>query len=139
MSRTRDCPTGLAPREETTMSDDDQPGPETKGVAVELLATVDLGPEIDGIAGRELRMRMVAMEPGGVYGAVHDHKDRPGIVYVLRGTIPTIATGSPRTTGREWAGPRTGTPHTGSRTEARRRPWRSPSTSSRERELGPTP
>jgi len=87
MSRTRDCPTGLAPREETTMSDDDQPGPETKGVAVELLATVDLGPEIDGIAGRELRMRMVAMEPGGVYGAVHDHKDRPGIVYVLRGTI----------------------------------------------------
>ena len=32
--------------------------------------------------------------------------------------------------GREWAGPRTGTPHTGSRTEARFRPWRSRSTSS---------
>jgi quercetin dioxygenase-like cupin family protein len=62
-------------------------GPETKGVAVELLATVDLGPEIEGMQGRELRMRMVTIEPGGTFGPVHDHKGRPGTVYVLRGTI----------------------------------------------------
>ena len=37
--------------------------PETKGVAVKLLATVDLGPEIEGMAGRQLRMRMVTIEP----------------------------------------------------------------------------
>jgi len=43
----------------------DQGAPETKGVTVELLATVDLGPEIEGMAGRELRMRMVTVEPGG--------------------------------------------------------------------------
>ncbi|MEZ5558164.1 MAG: cupin domain-containing protein [Pseudomonadales bacterium] len=61
--------------------------PETRGVAVNLLATVDLGPEIEGMAGRQLRMRMVTMEPGGVFGPVHDHVDRPGIVYVLQGTI----------------------------------------------------
>lgn len=61
--------------------------PETRGVAVQLLASVDLGPEIDGMAGRELRMRLVTMEPGAVYGPVHDHKDRPGIVYILQGTI----------------------------------------------------
>jgi quercetin dioxygenase-like cupin family protein len=61
--------------------------PETKGVAVELLATVDLGPEIEGMAGRQLRMRMVTIEPGGVLGPIHDHKDRPGIVYILHGTI----------------------------------------------------
>ena len=60
---------------------------ETKGVTTELLATVDLGPEIDGMEGRELRMRKVTIEPGGVYGPVHDHKDRPGIVYILQGTI----------------------------------------------------
>ncbi len=52
--------------------------PETKGVAVKLLATVDLGPEIEGMAGRQLRMRMVTIEPGGVFGPIHDHRDRPG-------------------------------------------------------------
>jgi len=56
----------------------DQSVPETKGVTVQLLATVDLGPEIEGMAGRELRMRMVTIEPGGVFGPLHDHKDRPG-------------------------------------------------------------
>jgi quercetin dioxygenase-like cupin family protein len=61
--------------------------PATRGVAVELLATVDLGPEIEGMAGRQLRMRMFTIEPGGVLGPVHDHQDRPGIVYILQGTI----------------------------------------------------
>ena len=32
-------------------------------------------------------MRMVTIEPGDAFGSVHDHKDRPGIVYVLQGTI----------------------------------------------------
>ncbi len=61
--------------------------PETRGVTVTLLATVDLGPEIEGLAGRRLRMRMVTIEPGGVFGPVHDHQGRPGTVYILRGTI----------------------------------------------------
>ena len=61
--------------------------PETRGVSVELLATVDLGPEIEGMEGRRLRMRRVTMEPGGVFGPVHDHRGRPGTVYVLQGTI----------------------------------------------------
>ena len=54
----------------------DQGAPETKGVTVKLLKTVDLGPEIEGMAGRQLRMRMVTIAPGGVFGPVHDHKDR---------------------------------------------------------------
>ena len=68
------------------MSDDQVP-PETRGVAVELLATVDLGPEIPGMAGRQLRMRSVTIAPGGVFGPAHDHRGRPGTVYVLQGTI----------------------------------------------------
>lgn len=66
---------------------DEQATPETKGVTTELLAALDLGPEIEGMAGRQLRMRVVTMEPGGVYGPIHDHRDRPGLVYILEGTI----------------------------------------------------
>ena len=54
---------------------------------VELLASVDLAGEIEGMAGRRLRMRMVTIEPGGVLGPLHDHVDRPGTVYILHGTI----------------------------------------------------
>jgi len=61
--------------------------PETKGVTVKLLAALDLGTEIEGMAGRQLRMRMVTMEPGAVFGPIHDHRDRPGMVYILQGTI----------------------------------------------------
>lgn len=65
----------------------EQAVPETRGVTVTLLGTVDLGPEIEGMAGRQLRMRRVTIEPGGVFGPMHDHKDRPGIVCILQGTI----------------------------------------------------
>jgi quercetin dioxygenase-like cupin family protein len=61
--------------------------PGTKGVTVQLLAALDLGAEIEGMAGRRLRMRMVTLEPDGVFGPIHDHKDRPGMVYILQGTI----------------------------------------------------
>jgi len=67
--------------------DREQAAAETRGVTVELLATVDLGPEIAGMAGRQLRMRRVTFEPGAVFGPMHDHKDRPGTVYILQGTI----------------------------------------------------
>ena len=64
-----------------------QPAPATQGVSVVLLSAVDLGPEVEGMAGRQLRMRRVTIAPGGVFGPMHDHKDRPGIVYILQGTI----------------------------------------------------
>lgn len=66
---------------------DEQVAPPSRGVEVDLLGTVDLGPEIEGMEGRQLRMRMVTLSPGGVFGPVHDHVGRPGIVYVLQGTI----------------------------------------------------
>lgn len=65
----------------------DEPVPETRGITVTPLGSVDLEPEIEGMAGRELRMRMVTIEPGGVFGPLHDHRDRPGIVYVIQGEI----------------------------------------------------
>jgi len=69
------------------MTTNEQALPETKGITVESLATVDLGPEIPGMEGRQLRMRMVTFEPGAVFGPVHDHVDRPGVVFILKGTI----------------------------------------------------
>ncbi len=66
---------------------DEQRVPETRGVSVKVLAVVDLGAEIEGMAGRQLRMRVVTMEPGAVFGPIHDHKDRPGTVYILQGAI----------------------------------------------------
>jgi quercetin dioxygenase-like cupin family protein len=65
----------------------EQEAPETRGVTVEHLVSFDLGPEIEGMAGRQLRMRMFTIEPGGVLGPLHDHKGRPGVVYILHGTI----------------------------------------------------
>lgn len=61
--------------------------PPTQGVASELLAVVDLGPEIEGMAGLRLRMRRFTFAPGAVFGPLHDHKGRPGVVCVLQGTI----------------------------------------------------
>lgn len=66
---------------------DEEAVPATRGITTELLASIDLGREIEGMAGRQLRMRLVTIEPGGVFGPLHDHKDRPGLVYVLQGTI----------------------------------------------------
>jgi quercetin dioxygenase-like cupin family protein len=61
--------------------------PETRGVSSELLATIDLGAELDGMEGRQFRMRLFTFEPGAVFGPLHDHKGRPGLVYILQGTI----------------------------------------------------
>ena len=66
---------------------DESTAPRTRGVTVELLDSVDLGPEIAGMHDRELRMRKVTMAPGAVFGPLHDHLGRPGIVYILQGTI----------------------------------------------------
>jgi quercetin dioxygenase-like cupin family protein len=66
---------------------DERSIPESRGVTVELLGTVELADEIEGMAGRQLRMRKVTMEPGAVFGPIHDHVGRPGTVYILQGTI----------------------------------------------------
>ena len=70
--------------------------PPAHGVSVELLGQVELGAEIPGMEGRLLRMRMVTIEPGGVFGPLHDHFDRPGLVFVLQGTITDHRDGGSR-------------------------------------------
>ena len=66
------------------------PPKESKGFTSKVVQTIDLGPEIEGMAGRELRMRVLTIEPGGYIG-LHSHKDRPSVVYDLKGTDTIIA------------------------------------------------
>src|SRR5215831_19301302 len=63
-----------------------EPPKESRGQKVKELCSIDLTSEIDTGAGRRLRMRALALEPGGVV-AVHGHKDRPTVMVVTRGTL----------------------------------------------------
>jgi len=59
---------------------------ENKGVKVGAPTFIDLGNEIDSVTGRQLRMRVVTLEPGGVV-ALHSHKGRPAVAYTVQGTL----------------------------------------------------
>jgi quercetin dioxygenase-like cupin family protein len=62
------------------------PPTENKGVKVGAPTFLDLTNEIDSVAGRQLRMRVVTIEPGGVV-ALHSHNGRPAVAYTLQGTL----------------------------------------------------
>lgn len=59
---------------------------ETKGAKISPPTTLDLGGEIEGVEGRQLRLRVVTLEPGGVVG-IHSHNGRPAVAYVVQGTL----------------------------------------------------
>ena len=62
------------------------PPTENKGVKVGAPTFIDLTNEIDSVAGRQLRMRVITIEPGGVV-ALHSHNGRPAVAYTLQGTL----------------------------------------------------
>jgi hypothetical protein len=68
---------------------------DNKGFSASKTTVVELGPEIEGMAGRQLRLRLLTIEPGGHIG-LHSHKDRPAVVYFLTGKdTVTFADGTP--------------------------------------------
>src|SRR5215469_10114748 len=64
---------------------------ENKGYTTLKTVVIDLGAEIPGMAGRQLRLRTIKIEPGGHIG-LHDHKDRPAVVIFQQGTV-TVTNG----------------------------------------------
>src|SRR5258708_11532169 len=77
---------------------------ENEGVNIIPLTALDLGGEIDGVAGRQLRLRVVTLEPGGVVG-IHSHNGRPAVAYVLQGTLTEHVDGGgthERSEGESW-------------------------------------
>jgi quercetin dioxygenase-like cupin family protein len=61
-----------------------------KGVTDDVLAAIQLGPEIK-VDGRQLRTRRLVVQPGGIV-PLHSHKDRPALIYVISGSITEHST-----------------------------------------------
>jgi quercetin dioxygenase-like cupin family protein len=74
-----------------------EPPKDNKGFTASKTTVVELGPEIEGMGGRQLRLRVLTIEPGGHIG-LHSHKDRPAVVYLVQGTDTVgLADGSTKT------------------------------------------
>jgi quercetin dioxygenase-like cupin family protein len=58
---------------------------DNKGYTTLKTVVIDLGAEIPSMAGWQLRLRTLKIEPGGHIG-LHDHKDRPAVVVFQQGT-----------------------------------------------------
>ena len=56
---------------------------EAKGVTDDVLGSIDLGKEI-GVTGRDLRMRRLVVQPGGVV-PFHSHVGRPALIITISG------------------------------------------------------
>ena len=61
-----------------------------KGVIDKVLAAIDLEKEPAKIKDRQLRLRKLTIEPGGIV-PWHSHDDRPAIIYIAEGEIVEYA------------------------------------------------
>lgn len=64
-----------------------------RGVTTKALGNIDLNGEINDVAGRQLRARLVTMEPGG-HLPVHSHAGRPTLEYIVQGTVIEVRNGA---------------------------------------------
>jgi quercetin dioxygenase-like cupin family protein len=62
---------------------------DNKGYTASKTTVVELGSEFPGMESRQLRLRVLTIEPGGHIG-LHTHKERPAVVYFLQGTDTVI-------------------------------------------------
>ena len=87
---------GLSWAPSVTIAGQDAPK-EHKGFKTLKTQVLDLAPEIPGMEGRQLRLRLLQIEPGGHIG-IHSHKNRPSVVYFLQGAdTVTFGDGSSKT------------------------------------------
>jgi quercetin dioxygenase-like cupin family protein len=68
------------------------PPTESKGVQISPPEALDLTPWADDMKGRQLRIRKLTVEPGGVLG-LHSHKDRPDASYIVEGELTEYRAG----------------------------------------------
>jgi quercetin dioxygenase-like cupin family protein len=62
------------------------PPEKMRGMKVSAPTALDLSEQFDSVDGRRLRLRVITFQPGGA-APLHSHNGRPGIVYVLKGTL----------------------------------------------------
>lgn len=65
---------------------DATPVRETTGVEISHVESLDLTPWAGDIKGRQLRIRKLTIQPGGVI-AIHSHDDRPDGSYLVQGEL----------------------------------------------------
>jgi quercetin dioxygenase-like cupin family protein len=61
-----------------------------KGVTDTVLASIDLSREKVNLQDRQMRIRKLVVQPGGVV-PWHGHEDRPALIYIVSGTIEEYA------------------------------------------------
>lgn len=61
-----------------------------RDVTDDLIGSIDLGTEI-GVAGRDLRLRRLVVQPGGVV-PFHSHEGRPALIITVSGEITEHST-----------------------------------------------
>ena len=61
-----------------------------KGVTDTVLASIDLSKEKVNLKDRQMRIRRLVVQPGGVV-PWHSHEDRPALIYIVSGTIQEYA------------------------------------------------
>ena len=71
-----------------------RPPAATVGQSEELLRSLDLTGELESGKGRPLRMRRITMQPGGAL-ALHNHRERPAVTYMLQGEMTYHQQGRP--------------------------------------------
>ena len=54
-------------------------------VTDDVIGSIDLGPEI-GVAGRDLRLRRLVVQPGGIV-PLHSHDGRPALIITVSGEV----------------------------------------------------
>ena len=68
---------------------------ENKGMKAEALSGFALGKQgLDDLVQRQMRIRQITIEPGGVAG-FHSHKERPALTYVMKGSLTEHRKGGP--------------------------------------------
>jgi quercetin dioxygenase-like cupin family protein len=76
-----DCPSDKVGTDVT------KPGPSVPtGLDDKIIASIDLAPLGNGLAGRKMRMRKLTIQPGGIV-PWHSHEARPANIYVISGSI----------------------------------------------------
>lgn len=69
-----------------TLNAQEVPPTTSKGQTVKTVASLELVSQIPELKGRYLRALIRTIEPGG-NGRLHNHKELPVILYVVRGTL----------------------------------------------------
>lgn len=68
---------------------------ENKGMSADNLTSIDLAKQgLDDYKSRQFRARKITLAPGGV-AAYHSHAERPGVAYLLEGSVIEHRDGRP--------------------------------------------